>query len=403
MLWAGGDRPGRKTSWFGSQLPMRGRAGLAHVAGRRHTLPMVGSGTVVEQVEGDGLVEFCNFADVVYAERSAHWPALPDLQLPLLRGESPDGDGRRSVALVADSEGQTVARAVAVVDRRYIDHWDEPLGHIIMFEALPDTTEAVCVLLNEACGWLRDQGMHAARTGMGPGFDLPFVLDSFELLPPISTRQNPRYYPSLLKEARFESEKGWVDYKIEVTPELVDRWKHMVRSAERAGFAILSFAEADADRRVSDFSLVWEEAFANHWGMSPNVEAEWRNLFEFVGPLGAYDISMLAYREDEPIGAILGLPDLSMLATLLGDRQLLPEEHLNMLGIGVRESARGRGVNLAIAARSYLELVKRGHTHVSYTMVLDDNWPSRRTAEKLGARVCANYLTYRRELDPTSR
>jgi hypothetical protein len=28
--------------------------------------------------------------------------------------------------------------------------------------------------------------------------------------------------------------------------------------------------------------------------------------------------------------------------------------------------------------------------------VLDDNWPSRRTAEKLGAHICANYMVYRR-------
>jgi hypothetical protein len=34
---------------------------------------------------------------------------------------------------------------------------------------------------------------------------------------------------------------------------------------------------------------------------------------------------------------------------------------------------------------------------VSYTLVLDDNWPSRRTAEKLGAEVCASYVAYRRE------
>jgi hypothetical protein len=32
--------------------------------------------------------------------------------------------------------------------------------------------------------------------------------------------------------------------------------------------------------------------------------------------------------------------------------------------------------------------------------VVDDNWPSRRTAEKLGARVCSNYLVYRREFSP---
>jgi hypothetical protein len=35
---------------------------------------------------------------------------------------------------------------------------------------------------------------------------------------------------------------------------------------------------------------------------------------------------------------------------------------------------------------------------LSYTLVLDDNWPSRRTAEKLGATVRASYVTYRREL-----
>ncbi len=60
------------------------------------------------------------------------------------------------------------------------------------------------------------------------------------------------------------------------------------------------------------------------------------------------------------------------------------------------EEARGRGVNLAMAAYSYLHLIRIGSKYLSYTLVLDDNWPSRRTAEKLGAKVCANYVTYRR-------
>ena len=33
-----------------------------------------------------------------------------------------------------------------------------------------------------------------------------------------------------------------------------------------------------------------------------------------------------------------------------------------------------------------------------YTLVLDDNWPSRRTAESLGARVTGNFVTYRRDM-----
>jgi hypothetical protein len=53
--------------------------------------------------------------------------------------------------------------------------------------------------------------------------------------------------------------------------------------------------------------------------------------------------------------------------------------------------------NLAMAAYAYRELVRRG-AKLSNTLVLNDNWPSRRTAEKLGAFVCANYIVYRRNV-----
>ncbi len=343
-------------------------------------------------------MEFCLFADQVNAQRPAYWPAIPDMQLPLLKGEGPVAVGRVALPLVARSEGRIVARAAAIIDERYIDHWDEPLGHIVMFEALPGSTEAVRAMLNEACSWLKGHGLEAVRTGMGPSPDMPYLLDSYDLLPPISTRQNPPYYHSLLKEARFEAEKGWVDYKIEVTAERIQLWEHMLQAAETAGFSVRTFSELDDNKRIPQFASVWEEAFARHWGISPQSEEEWEGLFGFIGPMGGYDTSVIAYRGDEPVGAVLGIPDLSMMATRASGRELRPDEHLNMLGIGVREVARGRGVNLAIAARSYLELVKRGNTHVSYTMVLDDNWPSRRTAEKLGGRVCANHLVYRRVL-----
>jgi hypothetical protein len=42
-------------------------------------------------------------------------------------------------------------------------------------------------------------------------------------------------------------------------------------------------------------------------------------------------------------------------------------------------------------------MIGRGYKTASYTVVLDDNWPSRRTAEKLGARVTRNFNVYRKE------
>jgi hypothetical protein len=90
------------------------------------------------------------------------------------------------------------------------------------------------------------------------------------------------------------------------------------------------------------------------------------------------------------------MPDDPTHAGLAPGRALRPSEKLNMLAIGVRRPARGRGVNLAMAAFAYLELARRGWTHLSYTLVLDHNWASRRTGEGLGASLCANYVAYRR-------
>ena len=114
-----------------------------------------------------------------------------------------------------------------------------------------------------------------------------------------------------------------------------------------------------------------------------------------------HDVSVMAFQGDEPVGVVWALPHFTELPVLAPGRTLADAERLNFLGIGVRKLARGQGVNLAMAARCYLELIARGATHLSYTLVLDDNWPSRRTAEKLGAQVCANYVTYRRSLVST--
>jgi len=119
-------------------------------------------------------------------------------------------------------------------------------------------------------------------------------------------------------------------------------------------------------------------------------------MTEALAPAGMLETSVIAYHEGRPLGVLWVVPDTSFLAALAPGRTLRGEEKVNFLGIGVQHAARGRGVNLGMAAYAYLALARQGYSHLSYTLVLDDNWPSRRTAEKLGAHVCANYLIYRR-------
>ncbi|HJW68182.1 MAG TPA: hypothetical protein VJ829_02370, partial [Candidatus Binatia bacterium] len=137
--------------------------------------------------------------------------------------------------------------------------------------------------------------------------------------------------------------------------------------------------------------------FSAHWGVAPVTAAEQAAYLELFETVGALDTSVIGYRDDEPMGQVTAVPETSGFATLAPGRTLAPHERLNWLGIGVRVPARGRGLNLAMAGYAFLELARRGAEFVSYTLVLDDNWPSRRTAERLGADVCAHYAAYRRD------
>jgi hypothetical protein len=350
----------------------------------------------IESPSGEeALTEFILFQHRVYEYRSARWAAIAAVQLPLLMGDGPFAEGRVIQAFAARIEGRLVARAVAIIDRRYQRHWNEALGHIVMFEAMPGTSESVTAMIDEGCEWLKGQGATAARAGYGL-LEFPFVIDDYESLPPDIARQNPAYYHALLKDAGFETEQGWVDYKIAVTPELVARYESALEGCRSSGFEIVALSDLPAARRLRDFELTWNQAFARHWGATPFTTGELAYLFEFFAMSGALETSVLAYRDGQPVGALMVTPPNPGGAILKAGRKLGDHEKLNFLGIGVLETARGRGVNLAMAAYSYLHLIKNGSKYLSYTLVLDDNWPSRRTAEKLGARVCANYVTYRR-------
>ncbi|HYB90164.1 MAG TPA: hypothetical protein VEC38_03870 [Candidatus Binataceae bacterium] len=352
----------------------------------------------IETPEGrDDLIEFVLFHDSVYEYRSARFPANLVVQLPFLLGEGASLQGRKLRAFIARDGGKILARALAVWDERYNRYWNERLGHLTMFEAMPGTREAVKQMIDAACEWLRQQGAEAARSSYYfPTMDVSYVIDEYEALPPILLRQNPPYYHALLKDAGFETEKGLVDYKIEVTPQLIARYESALEAGRRAGFAIVPLKDVPAARRVKEFTATNNEAFKRHWGYIMATKEENAELFEILAPGGALETSVLAYRGDDPVGALLVVPDMSSGATLSAGRELKDSEKLNMLGIGVLERARGQGVNLAMASYAYLELIRRGAKYLSYTLVLDDNWPSRRTAVKLGASVCANYLVYRR-------
>ncbi|MBI3756479.1 MAG: GNAT family N-acetyltransferase [Deltaproteobacteria bacterium] len=312
-----------------------------------------------------------------------------------MSGESPFNKDRRVCPFLVRDGGRILARVLAVMDARYNRHWNEHLGHLCWFEALRDTRAAVQLLIDEACAWLQNQGATAARVGSGM-LEQPFVIDVYDALPSPALRHNPAYYHALLKNAGCELEKSYVDYKVAVDSELVARLESLRETALQENFEILPLRAIPKDRRVREFTAMFNDTFKAHWGWSPYTEAEIAALLQAAEEVGVLDASMLAYRENEAIGMLLLIPERSNDVVVKFPYQLHDSERLNVLAIGVRETVRGHGVNTAMFSHGLLELVRRGAKYLSCSSVLEDNWPSRRAAEKLGAFACANSVVYRR-------
>ncbi|MGH9661476.1 MAG: GNAT family N-acetyltransferase, partial [Bryobacteraceae bacterium] len=196
---------------------------------------------------------------------------------------------------------------------------------------------------------------------------------------------NPPYYHSYLKNCGFATEKGVVEMRVEFSGELAERYRSL---SSPAGVRLRAWDFSRIEAENSLFTKLLNETFAQHWGAGPFAPEEAAGLTAGMRDWLVPEFCWFAEVDGEHAGFVYALPDLNQGAEIT---------HGVLLIIGVRSKFRGRGVNLALGARSYLAMIERGYRSASYTVVLDDNWASRRTAEKLGCRVARNFVVYRRD------
>jgi hypothetical protein len=350
----------------------------------------------------EGYEEFARLPYQVYGEREAWWPPDVHNEIALLTGRSPLSAHLDLAPLAAYDDRRLVARVTAVVNHRYVEHWNEPLGQLIHFEALAGEHEVVGAMLERAIEWLGERAMRSARSGFAAFLDYPYAIDNYGSLPSFLLRGNPDYYHSYFKDAGFLTEKGQSDFTAELTPELVERYRRMTGSARAAQITLKSWREFGFLAAVDSWTDVTNASFARHWGWNPINREEVRPMMASLGDSPVADLSMMAIVEGEPVGTVFSVPDLSyVLARVRPGVKLSPARGGGtrgaLINIGVLERMRGRGVACAMAARSFLTMAQMGMRYAGYTLVHDDNWASRRTAASLGARVTANFVTYRKD------
>jgi len=356
----------------------------------------------------EDLERYVDFEKEVYRDNPYWVPANKHHLINLLSGNAGFGPQSEIQAFAVEHEGRTLATVAALNDKIYNLHWNERLGHLLFFEALADQMEAVDMLMSDAFEWLRKRGCTAGRLSMLAAVQLPLTIDAYDAVPTCFNRYNPPYYHSYIKNSGFVTERGVVEYEVEFTPELERRYREMIQHVNDSGVIVRSWDFDKLEEEGEAFAALANETFSAHWGFVPLPDAVMRAFYVDFKDFLIPEFLAFAEVDGQRVGFVYSLPDLNQALHPMRDKVLeenFPEfqqrfqqiDRAALLIIGVKKEFRGRGINLAMGAHSYLGMIGRGYKTASYT-VLDDNWPSRRTTEKLGGVVVRNFVVYRREL-----
>ena len=359
----------------------------------------------------DDFERFANFDREVYKDHAAWVPPDAPHIVSQLAGDFPGADQTRHQAFWAlDTKGRILATVAAVVSEPFNRHWNESIGHLAYFESQAGHEESGAAVIRAACDWLCAGGCRAARLSFFPGWQFPLTIDAYDAVPTFLHVVNPPRYHAIIKNAGFATERNLVEYRIAFTPELAAEYRRMVDHAATSGVALRSWDFGRLEQETERFCEANNECFARHWGIPRFTVEELSGLTVGLKDFLVADFLGFAEVGGEIAGYVYATPDLNQAFHAMKGKDPAAhadefQQHLRainhgmLLIIGVREQWRGRGFNLALAAKSYLAMMERGYKSASYTLVLDDNWPSRRTAEKLGGKVARNFVVYRRELN----
>jgi GNAT superfamily N-acetyltransferase len=233
------------------------------------------------------------------------------------------------------------------------------------------------------------------------------------------TSHNPPYYRRLIESFGFNKEVDFYAWWFTDPADAVERLRKLAgRLQSRMKFTI---REGDLRNLSAEGELlrrIYNEAWKDNWGFVPFTEAEFAHLTKEMKPLLRADISLVAEIGSEPIGFILGLPDINValqkingrlttfgipvgLAKLLYHKSRL--KTVRLIAMGVRPKFRRHGV----AEMLVLSVIEKGMINCGFTgelsMTLENNVLINRFLESIGAKRYKTYRIYRKTLANESR
>ncbi|MDX2061807.1 MAG: GNAT family N-acetyltransferase [Bacteroidia bacterium] len=362
-------------------------------------------------------------ARVLYAN-DPHWVCPLDLELRGIFNPAKNPVFERGEATrwyLTDAQGKLAGRIAAFVDRKRSAVFAQPTGGLGYFECVNDPA-AAALLFDAGRDWLQARGMEAMDGPVNFGENDRFsglLIEGFEP-PSFGMNYNPPYYRDL-----FEG-YGWgiffeqTSSNLDVSKPLPERFYKAQQWVKDKGVEFRNPTPKTLEKFALDFREVYNESWREHEHFSEMSEAQAIRAAKSMRFFMIPRFMVFAYLRDEPVGALLSVPDLNQILRPLNGK-LGPWQKLlflyrkrndyawyrkrgllnrvRIIVIGVKPKMRRFGLEAGLILNNIPDGIALGCTSVDLSWIGDFNPLMLSLMHSMGATPARKHATYRYMFD----
>jgi hypothetical protein len=229
---------------------------------------------------------------------------------------------------------------------------------------------------------------------------------------------NPPYYKTLFENYGFKVFYNQICLGMKTKEPLQKKiWERHDSVAIDTNFSAKHATKKDLEKYATDFSIVYNKAWAGHSGMKQIAKEQAILMFNKMKPVMDERLLWFAYYKSEPIAIFISIPDLNqwfkhlkgkfgLLQKLqfLWIKQFKQNKKFTGLVFGIVPELQGKGIDSYIVAESAKVLQQNDAPYIDFEMqwIGDFNPKMLNIAQNLGEVFPSRKLaTYRYIFDPT--
>ena len=315
--------------------------------------------------------------------------------------------------ILTNAQGNLIGRIAAFYDDRKKNNSYVPAGAVGFFECI-NNQKAANTLFDAAKKWLQDKGLKAMDgvTNFGENiFHWGVLVEGFKPSP-FGMNYHFPYYKDLFENYGFKDYFRQYSYIKDLRNPWPERQQKFAQYlASRKEYKMVHFSFENKDKFIDDivktFNIIWSDF---HEDYTPLKREEINNMLESLKDMIDGELIWLCYRNNEPIGMIIGLPDLNQILTKLKNGKLTFINKLKFLyhtklkktinscrtvASGIVPEYQQKGVIAMMFYQLSETLKRKGFRYLELSWTGDYNEPVINIYKQVGAYHYQTHITYR--------